>query len=350
VAEMEFRDFERRLESRFTEMQNQLGGLARWKNTLMADDAFGGMNAGIQWVGGTAIKDGAVTAEKLEANLVVGNTFTTSEDPTAARWTLDSTSMRFYRTGGTLVSELKSDGSGFLGSTGGTSATAALAWTTTPSVSMNGTITIGANGKIIDADGSFWDTTGITLVGSAGVGDTITFKAGSATVAQIFTSAGTLSMQATNGTLLYSSLALTTTGANLSNPSASSSLILETDAELYGSDDIQLFASGNNATLDNNGDFFFPRRFYPGTSAGGQQSTAYMHVNVAGQIEFQGNVSFGNSLPYFNPSASGGTGGLDVSTAGNAMPSATKVLSIGLQGTGTVYYIPVYSAFNPWAA
>jgi len=74
----------------------------------------------------------------------------------------------------TLRSALLPDGSGFLGSSGGTSATAALSWSTAGgSVTIKNTLTIGAGGKIIDADGSYWDQSGIQLSGTGAAGDNI---------------------------------------------------------------------------------------------------------------------------------------------------------------------------------
>jgi hypothetical protein len=68
--------------------------------------------------------------------------------------------------------------SGTLGNSGGTMNLGAL--------TVSGTITLGAGGKIIDADGSFWDSTGITLVSAGSFGDSIKWKVGGVDVGSIW--------------------------------------------------------------------------------------------------------------------------------------------------------------------
>ena len=46
----------------------------------------------------------------------------------------------------------------------------------TGNLSISGTLTIGSGGKIIDADGSYWDSSGIVLVSAGNYGDSIVWK------------------------------------------------------------------------------------------------------------------------------------------------------------------------------
>ena len=49
----------------------------------------------------------------------------------------------------------------------------------TGNLSISGTLTIGSGGSIVDADGSTWDQTGLTLVAAGAIGDALTFEVGS---------------------------------------------------------------------------------------------------------------------------------------------------------------------------
>ena len=57
-------------------------------------------------------------------------------------------------------------------------------------ITVDGTITLGAGGKIIDADGSYWDQNGIVLVSSGSFGDAIRWKVGGADVGSIYATGG----------------------------------------------------------------------------------------------------------------------------------------------------------------
>lgn len=302
-------------------VQQDVSRLTGWRRKLQLDDSFGRMLNGPQWISGTSVRDGAITADKLEANLVISNLFTTSSTGTGARvefdangirlydsgnvllvdlnaagtmtfqsaasgarTVLDGTSFRQYRAAGTLVSELKNDGSGFLGSTGGTSATAALSWDTTPATTMKGTITIGAGGKLIDGDGSYWDSTGITLVSAGVAGDCIIWKVSGSTKGYITADAASmfLNYQGGAGIQLQADrfqVGLQTPGVTSLGP------YLRGD----GSDDevVVTNASGTESKLiQTNGYMKLADRFYPG-NAGAVQSTVYIDyhsVNTALRI------------------------------------------------------------------
>lgn len=175
---------------------------------------------------------GAVTIEGSSA-------FTIQSASSGSRIAISAASgLRIYNST-TVRGELAIDGSGFLGSTDGTSANAAISWTTAGTATINasritvgtmtfgasgtvnttgsvagtlgninvsgltvtGNITIGSGGKIIDNDGSYWDQNGLVLFSAAGLGDTLRWQhsgwsantpysyvqsAGSGTLAQLF--------------------------------------------------------------------------------------------------------------------------------------------------------------------
>lgn len=187
------------------------------------------------------------------------------------------------------------------------------------SLTVRGPLEIGDGGKIIDAEGSYWDRDGITLAGTPSTGDAITFKAGSDTVGKLYTLAGTMKLQATDGASLYSSLQLTTTTAFLEGVSG-----------------VTISAAGLQTSLNANGDLSLARRLYPGTATGAQQASRYILDNGS-QIEFVGNVSFGNF-----------TVRLGTSGASGVMPDATKALPIVDHATGALRFIPVYTSASPW--
>ncbi|MCZ7575960.1 MAG: hypothetical protein M5U18_02450 [Dehalococcoidia bacterium] len=128
-----------------------------------------------------------------------------------------------YDSGGTVRGRLSTDGSGFLGSTNGLSTGAAVRWTSagaatinadaittgtinagtitvsnlnatnlttgtlgnggsgiglggTNGLSISGNLTLASGGKIIDADGSYWDQNGIVLKSGGVFGDSIKWQ------------------------------------------------------------------------------------------------------------------------------------------------------------------------------
>ena len=85
-----------------------------------------------------------------------------------------------------------------------TSTTVDLNQGTVGGMTIDGTLTLGSGGKIVDADGSYWDQSGITLVSSGSFGDVITWYAGASLAGSIYaTSTPTIVMQAYNGGTVY---------------------------------------------------------------------------------------------------------------------------------------------------
>lgn len=342
-----------------------------WKRKAMADGSFGRIFNGPQWLDGIAVRDGTVTGTKLEANLVISNLFTTSATGTGARVEMDvdgiraynssdintvniasasgaftlrsgstgarveltsANGFRQYNASGTLVSQLLNDGSGFLGSTTGVASGAAFSWTTAPAVTMNGTITIG-NGKIVDGDGSFWDSTGITLKATGSAGDVIKWEVSGSTKGYITADSTSFYINRSGGM----GLQLTTTVAQIGGQSPGTSTLgplVKVDASANAITVTDGNSTGTTTLMDSNGDMKVYRRL-----SVGNQATRYIH-DANSRITFVGNVDFGTSSFYYDVQTSGGSG---------ALPNPTKWIQVvGL--AGTPYFIPVFTSRSPWTA
>lgn len=342
----------------------------------------------------------AVSASTGNLNVTGTITVAASFPASGPRITLDSTALDFYRDATHLTSQFAVDGSGFVGSTGGTSATAAMSWTTTGVATINadkiitgtlafgsagtvnttgsvsgtignsggtlnlgaltvaGTITIGSGGKIIDADGSFWDQTGLTLIGgsSGATGDSIIFENGlyanpqSKVYSGFNTSLaflGLLSKAASgNRSALVDTTATTSNSTTNATLQANSSTAGEnTDVQVVADGNIVFTSKGNEvAEFDNdaNRSLLMFGRLYPGTGSAFQNST-YLDYNStfsAIRVAGVGHLEM-TSLLYYTVNTGAGSG---------ALPNPTTVIAIADRSTGTVYYIPAFSNFSAWAA
>lgn len=202
-------------------------------------EASGGGTVGLASSGSTRIWVGHATPSSAPFRVSSAGVMTTvgaviSSSSSNARVELNPTNgVSVYDSAGTVRGRLLTDGSGFLGSTDGTSTGAALRWTTAGSATINasaittgtlnassitvsnfsassitagtltlgsggtinttgsisgtlgginianltvtGTITLGSGGSIVDADGSYWDQSGLVLRGTGSLGDSIAF-------------------------------------------------------------------------------------------------------------------------------------------------------------------------------
>lgn len=167
------------------------------------------------WIGHATSTSAPFRVTSSGAVTIVGTSAFTIESATSgSRVSLSAANgLRIYNAG-TLRGELAADGTGFLGSTDGTSANAAISWTTAGTATINatritagsltfgsggtvnttgtvagtlgsinlanltvtGTITLGSGGKIVDADGSEWAQGGFTLFSAGSLGDSILWK------------------------------------------------------------------------------------------------------------------------------------------------------------------------------
>lgn len=128
----------------------------------------------------------AVSASTGNLNVTGTITVAASFPASGPRITLDSTALDFYRDATHLTSQLAVDGSGFVGSTGGSSATAAVSWTTAGVATINaskiitGTLNFGAAGTVNttgSVTGTIGNSAGTLNLGELTVADTITVGA-----------------------------------------------------------------------------------------------------------------------------------------------------------------------------
>lgn len=73
---------------------------------------------------------------------------------------------------------------------------------TMASLTVDGTITIGSGGSIVDGDGSTWTQTGLTLVSSGSFGDSIVWKVSGVDKASIYASSGNAKFEYSGGGLV----------------------------------------------------------------------------------------------------------------------------------------------------
>lgn len=350
-------------------VQLDVSRLKGWRATVEADDSFGRIMAGPQWISGLSMKDGTISGDKFSANVVISSLFTTvdkSVTPTADRWELDTTSFRAYGTvsgvSNTKTLEIKSTGDftfgtgsgqiSYVAATGTMSIPVAVITSLTIDKIGSGTVgavfTLGAGGKIVDADGSLWDQNGIVLASTGSLGDTLQWKRTSFTpISSIQASIGT------GAASLWLKADPSGGGAgagegiiSIDSSSSTGALIGLTATNAGGTGNAQLLVSGAapsisgslpsgiTATLiDVNGDMRAYRHLAPGNQSGRWFGDDGTHLTIGGGL-------------------------LDVtgaiySTVTGVVPSALPSPSKYITWTGfgpTTYYIPLFSSPNPWAA
>lgn len=371
-------EFMRELVSQFAPIDTvaSLDKLRGWQGKLQLDGSFGRILNGPQWIDNVAIRDGVITADKLTANFVIANTFTSSATGTGARFELTATGFKFWDAT-TLRSQLLADGSFFFGSTAGTAATAALSGTTGATVAIGNTMTIASGGKIIDGDGSFWDQSGITLVSSGSYGDVIKWTVSGSNKGSITADTVKFGMQygagagasvllaATTGELGFNGFAYNTlfpgvfidsaTGfAEIQSGNASQRARFGTSGNLslYGklypgisSNTYQTtgyydWNSGSTAHRFAGGGLQVAGKLYPADQSTGLQSIIGLWVNGStSNVYVEGGQFYFNNAPTL-VSASGATG---------STFSPTHYWSV-FDNAGAAWYIPLFSAHTPWAA
>lgn len=78
-------------------LETEVAGLQGWKAQLEADGSFGRILNGPQWIDRVAIRDGAVNADKVVAQFIIANEFTTAAGP-ADRVSLSTAGIQVYGT------------------------------------------------------------------------------------------------------------------------------------------------------------------------------------------------------------------------------------------------------------
>jgi len=241
---------------------------------------------------------GAVTASNLT---VTGGSITASSIDTG---TLNFGSNGTVNTGGSVT--------GTIGNASGTLNLGAL--------TVTGTITMGSGGKIIDADGSYWDQSGLVLVSSGAYGDAIRWRTSGTDKASIYTDASNLWMFYGTSGSPGSYLNCSSSAAVMSTQSNGSVIV-------------------NSTGVATNG------KIYPGAGTGNGQTTYYIDgatsglgiitngIGIGGML----GISSGNTINFISP----GTGG----SAGNwSTGSLTGEAGyFNIQIAGTTYRVPFYA-------
>ena len=123
-------------------------------------------------------------------------------------------------------------------------------------LTVDGTITLGTGGKIIDADGSFWDSTGITLISGGTFGDSIRWKSGGSDIGSIIAISGAIRMTYPSGGYVQGN----STSAILAGPSANTTVSVDSVGALVrlsdsaGTSKFEVADSGVNTVFGVNSD------------------------------------------------------------------------------------------------
>lgn len=226
-------------------------------------------------------------------------------------------------TGGTITANALTTGTINFGSTGTFNSTGSVTGTLGNSsgtlnlgkLTVSGQLTLGSGGSIVDADGSKWDQTGITLVGNGTQGDTITWKNGASDLGYIFSSSGYFAFKSASGT----------SGVD----------IIGTNVDVQVSDKVRV--SG---------------RIYPGASSGGSyagQATYYIDgaasglgiitngIGIGGML----GISSGNTINFISPGSGGSASNWSSFTSTDIPDKAAGYFKIQIAGTN--YRVPFYA-------
>lgn len=270
-----------------------------------------------------------------------------------------------YDSGGTVRGRLSTDGSGFLGSTNGLSTGAAVRWTTggvatinadaittgtinagtitvsnlnatnlttgtlgnggsgiglggTNGLSISGNLTLASGGKIIDADGSYWDQNGIVLKSGGVFGDSIKWQVSGVDKGSIYASVNDVVLNFPSGGSVYAG---------------------SSDAGIvYGGGSLRAGTAYTWGTA----------KHYPGYGTNGQQFTYYIEGGGAGAIITNGigiggmlGISSGNTINLIAPGTGGSATNWSGFTSANIPDKSAGYFLIQLGGTA--YRVPFYA-------
>ncbi|NJD66080.1 MAG: hypothetical protein FIB00_12745 [Chloroflexi bacterium] len=270
-----------------------------------------------------------------------------------------------YDSGGTVRGRLSTDGSGFLGSTNGLSTGAAVRWTTggvatinadaittgtinagtitvsnlnatnlttgtlgnggsgiglggTNGLSISGNLTLASGGKIIDADGSYWDQNGIVLKSGGVFGDSIKWQVSGVDKGSIYASVNDVVLNFPSGGSVYAG---------------------SSDAGIvYGGGSLRAGTAYTWGTA----------KHYPGYGTNGQQFTYYIEGGGAGAIITNGigiggmlGISSGNTINLIAPGTGGSATNWSGFTTANVPDKSAGYFIIQLGGTN--YRVPFYA-------
>jgi len=358
-----------------TATTGQIGGFSIGATDLTTDAGATGLaSSGSQriWVGNATPGSAPFRVSSAGVATMIGAVIGSAAS--GARVELNPTNgVSVYDSGGTVRGRLLTTGAGYLGSTDGTSATAALSWTTagvatinasaittgtlnagtitvsnlnatnlttgtlgnggsgiglggTNGLSISGNLTLASGGKIIDADGSYWDQSGITLVSAGAYGDAIQWKVAG-------TPRGSIMATSSYMHLGYAS-AGTTDGGYVQLGSTYAYMGGGNGAQISAHNSFGVYAHG---------------KFYPGHRDSGlwnAQTTYYIEggggiisngIGIGGML----GVSSGNTINLIAPGTGGSATNWSGFTSANIPDKSAGYFLIQLGGTA--YRVPFYA-------
>lgn len=318
-------------------------GFATFNSTPAQTSAFNADGSGFIGIGGSTMSwtaAGVVTIPvaaigSLTIANVGGGVFggKYGSAATGARIEMDTVGFRQYDAT-TLRAQLNNDGSGFVGSKDGTSAGAAISWSTAGVGSIKLATATGAS--ITDDNGSTWNNTGIAIKTTAT--DGAAFSWTNSTAPGVTGYVANTSVGAMVGRTGYYSIHLHNTGFSIYlQGTGFSSLTPGIEASTTaGSVTIKSGSGAHSAIFDAGGNLQLAAAFFPGN-----QNTRYIDDNGTDLTINGGNLAFVS--PYVMKVGVWGGG------ASGALPSPTKWFQI-LNAAGATWYVPAFSAVGPWAA
>lgn len=283
-----------------------------------------------------------ITSANITSTTITGQTIRTAAS--GARVEMDTSGVWVYNSGGTNTAKLAADGSGFAG-TGGL-----FSWNSAGTLTVNGsalsnssvsdakigsmtaaklttgtltstTITIGTGGKIVDGDGSYWDSSGIVLKSAGAYGDAIRWNVAGSDAGTIYASGSALIMVQGSQFAVGSGLFL-------------------------GSTNWQLRDTGATGGLESSGGYVRSVRFYPGNGNATFQGTYY--IEGGGGIQSNGigiggmlGISSGNTINFISPGTGGSAANWSSFTVANVPDKSAGFLIIQIAGTS--YRVPHYA-------
>ena len=260
-------------------------------------------NAAISWnTAGTAVIKGAqidsLSANKITTGTLNCSTLTVTNFSASS---ISTGSLSFSSAGTVNGASI----SGTFGNSGGTMNLGKL--------TVSDQLTLGAGGKIVDADGSTWDQTGLTLVSTDTFGDAIQWKVSGSAKGSIYASSSAFKVQYPSGGLL----SLDAFGASLTAPTGEGFVI--------------------------SGAVMSKGKFYPGYSTSSFQSSYYLDAGttIANGVG-AGGGDFGIASGFTLNLVSPGTGGSAGFWPGTNQIGSTNAGYFQIKLGGSTYKVPFF--------
>lgn len=296
---------------------------------------------------------------------------------TTAKVQVDASGLHVFNASGVKTGYFSPSGDGFMGSTAGTAGTAAISWSTAGTATINATsvttgslngtllsagsvgdsavaslsankitagsgiinaltvantLTLGTGGKIIDADGSFWDSTGIVLISSGLFGDSIKWRSGGIDRGSVYYVTNNMIFAYSSG----GSCVVGSGSASLLAPNGSNGLAISNS----GTSHTGTFASTGVISTNSGVDIKSGGRFYPSNG-----STYYID---AGVIQSNGigiggmlGISTGNTINFVAPGTGGSASNWSSFTTANIPDKSAGYFTIQIAGVN--YRVPFYA-------